>query len=590
MAGALLLTISFWSLPVVAQSSSSAAPNTARVIVKFKEDSTILRRQAQTSLSGENVVQARARGLAEDLGARVGLKLSAGQSLAERIQVLTSQGMTSEQLAQRLSTQGEIEYAVVDHRRKFKALPNDPLYAAGPAVSGGSGGPEVGQWYLRAPTSVLLSSINAEAAWSITTGNPGIVVAVMDSGVRFDHLDLKRVSEGGNLLDGYDFVSNDFIGNDDVPGRDSDASDPGDGVTLDDVNSPANNVGCSASEVSNSSWHGTSVSGLIGAISNNGVGMASVGRGVRVLPVRVLGRCGGFDSDIIAGMRWAAGLAVPGTPENPGANRARVINLSLGGGGECAAYDDVVTELSAVGVVVVAAAGNSAGQPVGVPAKCSGVIGVAGLRHVGTKVGFSDLGPEISISAPAGNCVNTAEDEPCLYPILSATNSGSVGPVLGNAGSIYSDAFNLTVGTSFSSPLVAGTVALMLSVRPSLTTAEVRNQLRATARPFPTSGSGATVPVCSAATAASGQECYCTTSTCGAGMLDAGAAVLAVNPTTGGGTDPGPDPNPNPGGGESGTGGGGGGANTSLYWLLGIAAAAVALGRARRSAAESSAS
>jgi len=124
----------------------------------------------------------------------------------------------------------------------------------------------------------------------------------------------------------------------------------------------------------------------------------------------VLGKCGGYDSDIIAGMRWAAGLTVPGLPVNP--NPARVINMSLGGSGTCDAsnasaqpYIDVIRELGALPqpVVVVASAGNSAGHAASIPADCAGVIGVAGLRHIGTKVGFSDLGPEITISAQASD-------------------------------------------------------------------------------------------------------------------------------------------------------------------------------------------
>jgi subtilisin family serine protease len=101
------------------------------------------------------------------------------------------------------------------------------------------------------------------------------------------------------------------------------------------------------------------------------------------------------DADIQAGMLWAAGLAVDGVPANP--NPARVINMSLGGSGSCdAGYQDVVNRITAAGVVIVAAAGNSAGGPVGVPANCSGVIGVLALRHAGSKVGFSDLGPQIT--------------------------------------------------------------------------------------------------------------------------------------------------------------------------------------------------
>ena len=147
--------------------------------------------------------------------------------------------------------------------------------------------------------------------------------------------------------------------------------------------------------------------------------MASVTRNVRLVPVRVLGKCGGQDSDIIAGMLWAAGISVPGAPANP--NPARVLNMSLGGAGACSsAYVDAITQINALGAVVVVAAGNDTGHAVGTPGNCPGVITVAGLRHIGTKVGFSDLGPEVSIASPGGNCVNTGATDPCLYPILTS--------------------------------------------------------------------------------------------------------------------------------------------------------------------------
>ncbi len=118
-----------------------------------------------------------------------------------------------------------------------------------------------------------------------------------------------------------------------------------------------------------------------------------------------------------------------------------------------------------------------------------GVIAVAGLRHAGTKVGFSDLGPEIALSAPAGNCVNIGVNDPCLYPILTTANPGTTVPVPHAAGgSTYTDSFNASIGTSFSAPLVAGTAALMLSAQPALSPTAVRSLLQATARPFPSSG------------------------------------------------------------------------------------------------------
>jgi len=171
-------------------------------------------------------------------------------------------------------------------------------------------------------------------------------------------------------------------------------------------------------------------------------------------------------------------------------------------------------------------------------------------------VGYSDLGPEVAISAPAGNCVNLVGT--CLYPLVTTSNSGTyTGPV----SSIYTDGDNeISIGTSFSAPLVAGTVGLMFSANPALTAAQVRSLLMQTARAFPSSGAGTGVTACTAPTStAQSAECYCITSTCGAGLLDAGAAVAAAQT-----------------GGVSSGGGGGGGALDPL-WLAGMLGAALAL-------------
>ena len=203
--------------------------------------------------------------------------------------------------------------------------------------------------------------------------------------------------------------------------------------------------------------------------------------------------------------------------------------MSLGGARACSqAYTDAIAQVNATGAVVVVAAGNSGGNGVGSPANCAGAIGVAGLRHVGDKVGYSDLGPQIALSAPAGNCVNTGAGQPCLYPIMTTSNSGTTTPVAGPAGAIYTDSFNSSLGTSFAAPLVSGTAALMFSLQPSLTAAQVRTKLMSSARPFPTTGGTAGIPMCTASST-SQDECYCTTSTCGAGMLDVHAAVALVS-------------------------------------------------------------
>lgn len=161
----------------------------------------------------------------------------------------------------------------------------------------------------------------------------------------------------------------------------------------------------------------------------------------------------------------------------------------------------------------------------GVPANCTGVIAVAGVRHAGTKVGFSSIGPQVAIAAPGGNCVNSTGA--CLYPILTATNAGTT-----TAGThTYSNSSNDSVGTSFAAPMVSGAAALMLSANPSLKPAQIKSLLQSTARSFPaqpSSGSGSSVPVCRAPTTVAQDECHCTTSTCGAGLLDVGAAVAAA--------------------------------------------------------------
>lgn len=470
-------------------------PDNARVIVKYRSGSALAR-----DADG-------APRHAHRLGRQMALALEDGHVLGRRTQSLRARGLSSTALAARLATHAEVEWAVPVQRKTISAvIPNDPYFADG--QTGVT--PAAGQWYLAAPDATRVSAINAVGAWAITEGAASITVAVLDTGVRFDHPDFIQRDGSSKLWPGYDFVSRSTASND-GGGRDADASDPGDwSVSTDD---------CGAAS---SSWHGTQVAGLIGAATDNGIGMAGVGRNVMVLPVRVLGRCGGFDDDIIAGMRWAAGLSRDPAP-NP--HPARVINLSLGSSGACSnGYRDAVAELTAAGVAVVVAAGNDAGKAVNEPANCPGAIAVSGVRHAGTKVGYSNLGPEVAVAAPAGNCV-TLTPGACIYPLLTTVNAGITAPGLNT----YSDGHFATLGTSFASPLVAGAVGLMLSVDPRLTPAQVKTTLRATARPFPTTGAQEVGAVACAAPSSVDQiECYCTTSTCGAGLLDAGVAVNEV--------------------------------------------------------------
>jgi serine protease len=556
-------------------SPAAAAPVEARigrVIVTYRDDTAALPAGRLSAANAPAWQAERSTRLAE----RLRLDLRAGRAISERQHVVMARGLSDEELAARLAGQPEVAFAEPDRRLKIAAVPNDPRYDTVRLVDGG---PIAGQWYLKPPDATIFSAIDAQSAWDVPgVGGTRIVVAVLDTGIRFDHPDLPTRASGG-MLQGYDMIVADdsFTGGNanfgtaaDGDGRDADPSDPGDFLTPAEISAnPTAFTNCSPE--ASSSWHGTQVAGIIGAVSNNGLGMAGVGRGIALLPVRVLGKCGGYTSDIAAGIRWAAGLAVPGVPLNPAP--ARVINLSLGGQpGPCAsgsALQTAVSAATAAGTVVVAAAGNI-GLASTSPANCPGAVGVAGVRHTGTKVGYSALGADISIAAPAGNCVNLAGA--CLYPILSTTNAGTTTPAPGSD-RYTTGGSDFAVGTSFASPLAAGVAALMLSTNQALTSAQVRSFLQASARPFPATGADPGTPFCQAPGATEQGECYCTTATCGAGLLDARAAVQAaatgVPPVV---TPPPPPP----------SGGGGGGGALGVGWVLALAAAAGALRRARR--------
>lgn len=482
---------------------------------------------------------------------RAGVRIARSRQITPSMHVLylpaTLYGAGIEAALAHLRADPAVEFAVIDGRRHPLAVtPDDPLFEPTPDASP----PASGQWYLGPANPALislegnsttdLSPTDAVSAWSITTGSAGVVIADVDTGVRFEHPDLGRAGRGGRLLPGYDFVGEDydpttgaalgtFLIANDGDGWDPDPSDPGDWISSADLESPL----FKSDSTAPSSWHGTRVVGVMGALGNNGVGIAGITWGPWILPVRALGKGGGYDSDIIAGIEWAVGLPLvdadgSAVPLNP--YPADIVNLSLGGGTDAcssadgAAYKSALAKVTAMGVLVVVSAGNASG-PVELPANCSavvsGVLAVAGLRNVGTKVGYSSFGPEVSISAPAGNCVAAGGD--CLRSIDSTTNLGSTTP----AQNSYTNEANPNLGTSFSAPLVSGIAALMRSVNGNLTPAELIARLKASARPFPAGAAG--LPTCPATDASSG-ECACPNdgSECGTGMADALQAVEAA--------------------------------------------------------------
>lgn len=503
--GSALLSALLPALPLLSAPADAAAQQ-ARVIVKLRAHSDLLNGRAAAlgtvPATGEPARMRR-------LGERIGVVMQDGRRISERMQVAQASGITSEALARKLSAQADVEWAAVDRRvRRTSLPPSDPLYYSGGGVAN--------QWYLRAPTGTLVSATNAVGAWALTRGASNVVVAVIDTGVRFDHPDLQY-----KLLPGYDMIQDPWIANDNT-GRDSDATDVGDRLTQAEIDANRSVFdGCSVEDTN--SWHGTKVAGIIGAQTDNARGVAGIGWNVRILPVRGLGRCGGYESDIATAIRWAAGLSVPGVPDNPVANHARVINLSLGSesAGSCGnVYQSAIDEVTAAGAVVVVSAGNNNG-PVYAPGNCANVITVGGVRHDGTKSGFSAYGSEVTLSAPAGNC---AGGSGCQYTIVTTTNAGSTSPVVGV--DAYTSASNYAAGTSFSAPLVSGTVALMLSVRPELDYASVKSLLIGNVTPWSATFSSY-ANSCPTFVDSSG-ICRCDTSTCGAGMLNTQAAVAAA--------------------------------------------------------------
>lgn len=570
--------------------------------LSLSADSVLLRRHTDPTATDQVIVKWRNTGVAavqiasiaqrtERLRANTGADVQVGHNLYGNTDVLRlPRALTRFQMGPvlaQIEADPGVEYAEPDAWRFIEqatldAAPNDPHFVAGSDANG----EWLGQWYLQPSSTTAPAAIDATTAWKTTTGSASIIVAVIDTGIITTHPDL-----AAKLLPGYDFVScdqgNDTTGDtndcsatgsaatyliaNDGNGWDDDPSDPGDAITAFDITQTTFiNDGCTT--VQPSSWHGTKVAGIIGAVTNNGIGIAGVAPATMLLPVRAIGVCSGRVSDIAAAITWASGGTVSNIPANP--NPANIINLSLGAPQPCSITEqDAVSAAIALNVVVIAAAGNEGG-PVDAPANCPNVISVAGLRQTGTKVGYSNLSnaagtstsmststsasttipaASISIAAPAGNCVNTLATEECLYSIESTSNAGATAPLAEGTDGFYTYALldpeylatggstenEASVGTSFAAPMASGVAALMLAAAPTLNPQEVLERMQSSAVTFPTSSSTSSTLCTLAATTTDSNgnftdtsqdlECVCSTATCGAGMLNASAAVTAAS-------------------------------------------------------------
>ena len=327
--------------------------------------------------------------------------------------------------------------------------PNDTLYPQ--------------QWNLHGTKGLA-----APEAWKTAQG-AGVTVAVIDSGI------VKHPDLDANVLPGYDFITEPSIARD-GNGRDSDPTDQG--------NWEEAGVCDAYSEASESNWHGTHVAGSIAAIMNNKRGIVGVAPSTKILPVRALGMCGGYDSDIADAMVWAAGGTVEGVPAN--SNPAKIINLSLGGEGTCpATYSKAIAEVNKRGAILVVAAGND-GQDTSkvAPANCGGSIVVGATDQDGKRSDFSNYGKIVDVSAPGSSIMSTVD--------LGTTVSTGAG-------------YTEYDGTSMAAPQVAGVIALMKSVDPSLTAERAKQILKQSSKPL-----------------------TCDVNACGSGIVNAASALAMV--------------------------------------------------------------
>lgn len=438
-------------------------PMIRRFIVTFSDPETALRSRANGRLGPEwdALLSAGAGVPMHVVRATIG-----GAWIVETLAASTHE--RADAIAARLESTPGIRYARPDRPANIRAYyPNDPYFQDGYQPN------------LADPLDTEYYGIDAPNAWDITVGND-MVIAVIDTGVR-PHSELYD-----RLLDGYNFIAE--------PDTPQDGTGRGpDGTDLGTWRSETDCPGRSTAR--DSSWHGTHVAGIIAASTDDGEGIAGINWYAQILPIKVLGSCGGTDSDILEGMHWAAGLPVPGLPLNP--NPARVINMSLGGKGACdAQYQAAIDEVLARGVFIAVAAGNESDDIDGYsPAGCFGVSTVAATDPYGFLASYSNYSVYVDIAAPGGDQSRYGDD----WGIWSTANTGTKGPEFGTW-----VPYN---GTSQATPHVAGVASLMLSVNPDLTPAQIKSIMADTSSYF-----------------ARTSECR-TTGACGAGIVNAFYAV-----------------------------------------------------------------
>ncbi|SCL17659.1 Repeat domain-containing protein [Micromonospora rhizosphaerae] len=330
------------------------------------------------------------------------VRFKSGASAAAKDRALTSRGASrvgevrgtgyvevrakgaAPDLLRRLRNDPAVAEVSLDYQRRTAALPNDPYFAG---------------------SQSYLDTVRLQQAWDLSKGSTSQIIAVVDTGVDGLHADLQGVT-----VDGYNAITGAAV---------------------------------AAGTNSDDNGHGSMVAGIAAANTGNGIGIAGAAWTARVMPVKVLGVSGsGYDSDIAAGITWAAD------------HGATIVNLSLGGPADSPLLHDAVTYATGKGALVVVAAGNyGSGLPL-YPAAYPEVLAVGATDKAGNLTDFSSWGDHIDVAAPGFDIVSTGRDQ--TY-------------VVGD-------------GTSFAAPIASGVAALVRTANPSWTPQQVIDRLRATAR------------------------------------------------------------------------------------------------------------
>jgi subtilisin family serine protease len=320
-----------------------------------------------------------------------------------------------------------VEYAELDYIVSIHDAPNDPLYPVQwPLENTGQIYPESGNY--NTPPGTPDSDIDGPEAWDIHTGSSEVIVAVVDSGVDYEHRDLQgniwvnQVESDGAA--GVDDDENGYI--DDIYGYDFENND----------NDPTDDCG-----------HGTHCAGIIAAKGNNGLDIAGVCWSARIMGVKCLDAGGwGSTSNAVTAIYYAV------------ENGADVISNSWGSSDYPQALEDAVNYAHSQGVIMVAAAGNDNSSLPAYPAYYEHMIAVAATNSNDQKAPFSNYGEWVDIAAPG-------------VDVLSLRAGGT------SDGSVYDDNTTIMSGTSMACPHVAGACALLLSANPTLSSDDLYNIL-----------------------------------------------------------------------------------------------------------------